>query len=108
MGGNPITNSDPFGLKAKPVCGKRVFVILREAVTTSCKVIPTSCNPGDSCEGVRAKIATKKLCILAQEAITKLCYPDSPSHQQRIEEQKKGLKNCEEIKEKVCKDENCE
>jgi hypothetical protein len=52
----------------------------------------------------KAKMATKRFCMLAQKAITKLCYPDSPSHEQRIREQEQGLKACEQIKEKVCKD----
>lgn len=103
---NPVNYSDPIGDK-KRTCPGRVFAILRAAVVVSCKA-PTSCNSGDSCESARLKIATKRLCIASQRALSAACYPGDVSHEGRIKDEEKGLKRCEEIKEKVCKDDNCE
>jgi hypothetical protein len=69
---------------------------LRVAVVASCKT-PTSCRPTDSCLMLRLEIATKGLCIAAQTALTLFGFPDSKSHQQRIEDEKRGIKKCIDI-----------
>ncbi len=99
---NPFNFYDPEG-KAKRKCSKRVYAILRGAVIATCKT-PTACNPSDNCNVIRFKIATKKLCIAAQQALSKACFPNDQTHKQRIQDQRNGIKICEKYKKQACED----
>jgi RHS repeat-associated protein len=101
--GNPVLWVDPDGLQRRR-CTARVYAILRLAVITSCKA-PTSCNSLDSCTVLKLKIVTKRMCIVAQTALTNACFPNDRTHTQRIEDEKRGIKRCQDIlaeKEKNC------
>ncbi len=80
---------------------ERACAILRLAVVISCKA-PTRCSAGDSCPVLRFKMATKRFCILAQTTLTRTCFPDSPTHKQRIEDEKRGLARCQRIFDQNC------
>ena len=70
----------------------------------TCKT-PTGCNRADGCNLIKLKILTKRMCIAAQTALTNACFPGDRTHQQRIEDEKRGIKRCQDIlaeKEKNC------
>jgi RHS repeat-associated protein len=102
VGGNPVAWTDYEG-EARRRCPPRVYLILRAAVLATCKT-PTGCSPADSCNVLKLKIVTKRLCIAAQTALTKACFPNDPTHQQRCDDERRGIKKCEDImKKKGCK-----
>lgn len=103
VSGNPVLWADPDGLQRRR-CTARVYAVLRAAVLATCKT-PTSCSRADSCTLIKLKILTKRMCIAAQTALTKACFPNDRTHQQRIEDEKRGIKRCQDIlaeKEKNC------
>ena len=66
---------------------------------------PTSCNRKDSRNLIKLRTLTKRMCIAAQTALTNACFPGHRTHQQRIEDEKRGIKGCQDIlaeKEKNC------
>jgi RHS repeat-associated protein len=99
-GSNPVNYFD-FEGEARRKCSGRVYLILRGAVLATCKV-PTRCESDDSCNMLRLKIATKQLCIAAQEALSRACFPSDQTHKQRVEDEKKGIKRCEDFKKTAC------
>jgi RHS repeat-associated protein len=100
VGNNPISRWD-FNGEAQMRCSPSTYVVLRSAVVTACKWA-TSCNDTDSCNTLRLKIASKRLCIVAQETITRVCFPDNPTHKGRIEDEKKGIARCQEMLPLAC------
>jgi RHS repeat-associated protein len=101
VAGSPSNYIDADG-KARMRCSAQTFLILRTAVVTTCKQGGTRCEPSDSCDVLRFKVATRRLCILAQQALTTQCFPDDPSHEQRIEDERRGIRRCEELMETAC------
>lgn len=95
VGSNPIRWTDPTG-EAKARCPKKVYLALRGAVLAACQAA-TRCNESDSCRILRLKIGLKISCAVAQATLTRVCFPHDPSHQQRVEEQWKGVQRCVEI-----------
>ncbi len=99
VGNNPINWVDPLGQLMSPRDAKdkrdEVCALLRTAVVVACKETSTRCEESDPCEVLRFKIAVKSLCIVAQQTLTKTCYPHDPTHKDRIEELKGGIRRCE-------------
>ena len=94
VGNDPVNWIDPQGLQKNR--NPRACLLLRAAVLVSCKA-PTRCKEGDSCEVLKLKILLKRFCILSQKTFTRTCYPDDPSHKQRIEDELRGIKNCQKF-----------
>lgn len=109
-GSNPIKYWD-FDGKKKMKCDPRLFAILRLTVLVSCKGekggMKTRCGPGDSCNELRAKVAVKGLCVLAQTALTVQCYKENPTHDKRIQDELNGIEKCRGYMKEECKD-DCE
>jgi RHS repeat-associated protein len=90
---NPVRWLDPYGQRWTEE-KRRICQILRTAVLTFCRAT-RGCTEDDSCVVLRFKIALHKGCILAQESLTRNCYPDNPTHEGVIKGAKRGIEICE-------------
>ncbi len=78
-------------------CPPRVYSALRGAVVLFCKTLPSCCEQSDSCDALKLKILLKRLCINAQEQLSRRCFPDDQTHKQRIEDARRGIDRCRDI-----------
>ena len=107
--GSPVKSVDPDGQgvftddpNATPL-KELQCANLRTLTVLICKVIPNSCNKSYSCSMLQTKIDRKKNCIVSQIALTNYCYADPGGHEQRIEDQEKGIDRCKRLQqEKNC------
>ena len=96
VGNDPLNWIDIQGeARGKRRCPEPYFTVLRNAVVVGCK--GTRCEETDSCTVLKYKALAKRFCIAAQTALTTICYPDDPTHKQRIEDEKGGIKRCVRI-----------
>jgi RHS repeat-associated protein len=74
--------------------------ILRTQVLLECKnepialFKPNKCTPSDSCEILEQKYLKRRRCIASQTLLTKICYPDDPTHEERIEGEINAINWC--------------
>jgi RHS repeat-associated protein len=93
---NPVRWFDPTGEAKKPGLPKRIECLAYYArVQLYCN--NNACEDNDSCLMLILKIAIKRACITAQKHLTEECYPDDPTHKQRIPDQLNGIKRCEKL-----------
>ena len=91
---NPIIWFDPTGEARKPFPKQLECLVYEARVKAYCH--DNKCLPGDSCLMLILKIAIKQACITAQTHFTEECFPDNPTHKERIRNEKNGIKKCEE------------
>jgi RHS repeat-associated protein len=78
--------------------------LIRIITVTYCKFQNFSCHGIlDTCESIKKKINQKNICITIQKLLTSYCFPNSPSHDQRIDDEEKGIERCRRIaRQKKC------
>ncbi len=91
VGGNPVMRVDPTGKMF--FTKKQRCALLKLLVNVYCKG-STSCKGTDSCEALNEKAKNKASCIDAQSKLTSLCFPDDPTHKERIENEQNGIRDC--------------
>jgi RHS repeat-associated protein len=67
-----------------------------------CKDALRRCNADDSCDDLQRKSKLHLTCALAQISLTTRCFPNDPTHQQRISDAVKGARRCAEIYQRTC------
>lgn len=93
VNGNPLSFKDPDGTTStlNELCaGFRLLVL------TFCKG-NSSCERTDECPELMEKIGKKENCLIAQTLLTNVCFPDNPTHKQRITDEINGIKRCIKI-----------
>jgi RHS repeat-associated protein len=91
---NPVRWFDPTGEAKKPGLPKRIeCLVYRARVELYCG--PSRCEPDDNCLMLILKISIKRACIAAQTHLTEECYPDDPTHKQRLTDAKNGITRCQ-------------
>ncbi len=94
--GRQILTPDDLGKLAKPIACEA----LKLQVLLYCKNFPVSlfttnqCKAADSCEMLEAKFVKRRKCIDSQKLITALCFPDDPTHTQRLTDERNGADPC--------------
>ncbi len=100
--GNPILRIDPKG---------EVFIVpnpkkllrcaqLRVDVIINCKTKwhdKSACKYTDDCSTLLEKIGLRFRCIQAQMELTRECYPDDPTHTQRLTDEIRAIRKCRDI-----------
>jgi RHS repeat-associated protein len=89
----PVLLADPDGAFPYTV---HCFA-LRQAVIRTCKQTPRRCENADGCPELQAKIYRHVACIIAQQQLTRHCFPWDPTHGQRITDALNGIQRCDKI-----------
>lgn len=105
--GDPLYRFDRFGLQsAGQVAYSLGCQAIRIMVYMTCK-LATSCDRTDECSTIELKIHLKGGCINAQEALTKECFANNPSHGQRLTDETAGMARCMKILKEKTEDGTC-
>jgi len=98
---SPQDNVDPDGRQSKDWNDfeRWAFCTLLNAATTMyCKPFnyleTTRCFIWDSCATIHDKIRKRQKCIQYQSMLTRICYPNSPSHDERYQQESDGIAEC--------------
>jgi|SRR5882762_3266834 len=68
--------------------------LLQIHVRIVCKELKRRCEASDSCEELNRKTNLHLTCAIAQSSLTNFCFPDNPTHQQRITDALQGARRC--------------
>lgn len=99
---DPLNAFDPFGLAKRSAggpgsakCSPLVKIVLSGNVGLFCRSgLNGACQTCDDVMVIDRKILAKRGCILSQSLLSKKCYPNDQTHKQRIEDERRGIKNC--------------
>jgi RHS repeat-associated protein len=75
---------------------------LRQAVVSACKETPRRCSMSDLCPELRRKVFLFLACALAQGEYTRRCFPNDPTHLQRISNELADAEKCVAIMKVNC------
>ena len=103
---NPINHIDPLGNVVIIPFDEFRCAKLRADVIINCKIKwhgKKACKYTDDCPMLLEKIKLRFRCMIAQMELTRECYPNDPTHIQRLVDELNGVKKCRDIlKEKEC------